>query len=275
MDVRKLHAWLKCTFLWNVALWLSRCFCLRSLQGMTLGSFGSMTPTCWMIRSGLVENTKGFSSSPPTWWENTWPCPTQHYQQQQQKQPLSCPRESDLRRLFSFKTNLNGGSFLRSSPKSLWFFTVYAYNLRAVFIFIISVDLLCSNLPTTTKNNNAGKICLQFASEAETFPEDYQLFFKKEWGGCFRVRPSLICKVNSAVSLSLTIQSLNKQNYITSGMQRTKVTLTAPCLCFCNIPSCVLINKSKFYCSWKKKNEWRLFLLQRLAEFPWTNKLKC
>lgn len=112
MDGRERHTWLKRTLLLNVALWLSRCFCLRSLQGTTLGSFGSMTPTCWMIRSGLVENTKGFSSFPPTWWENTRPRPTHHHQQQQQKQPPSCPLESQLRSLFSFKTNLNGGSFL-------------------------------------------------------------------------------------------------------------------------------------------------------------------
>lgn len=41
--------------------------CLLPWQGTIWGTFVSTTPTFWTTPSGLVENTSGSSSSPPTW----------------------------------------------------------------------------------------------------------------------------------------------------------------------------------------------------------------
>lgn len=38
-----------------------------ALQGTSWGTFATTTPTCWTTRSGLAENTRGSSFSPPTW----------------------------------------------------------------------------------------------------------------------------------------------------------------------------------------------------------------
>lgn len=51
------------------------CCCFCYWQGMIWGTFGNTTPICWMIHSGLVENTRESSSSPPTWWESNTPPP--------------------------------------------------------------------------------------------------------------------------------------------------------------------------------------------------------